>query len=213
MNSSAAGFGARLRMERERRTITLASIAETTKISLSLLKALERDDVSRWPGGIFRRSFIRAYASAIGLDPDSTVREFLERFPEPTTTLPAAATASDGETTRIARAGSFRVRIVEAGEAFARGCLVSDVGRRWAAAGWDIGSVIALGALLFVALDRFWMSVGVAMIAYHVGSVVLLGNTPGVSFFAEPGSHAEPPARTSTPDRGWFRVFSRSLGL
>jgi hypothetical protein len=55
-----AGFGRRLRMERERRRITLASIAENTKIGLSLLKGLERDDLSRWPSGIFRRSFVHA---------------------------------------------------------------------------------------------------------------------------------------------------------
>ena len=76
-------FGARLRYERERRQIALRSIAEGTKISVSLLDGLERDDVSRWPSGIFRKSFIRAYADAIGLDPDSVVREFVERYPDP----------------------------------------------------------------------------------------------------------------------------------
>ena len=76
-------FGARLRYERERRQIALRSIAEGTKISFSLLEGLERDDVSRWPSGIFRKSFVRAYAEAIGLDPDSVVREFVERYPDP----------------------------------------------------------------------------------------------------------------------------------
>lgn len=76
-------FGARLRYERERRQIPLRSIAEDTKIGVSLLEGLERDDVSRWPSGIFRKSFIRAYAEAIGLDPDSVAREFVERYPDP----------------------------------------------------------------------------------------------------------------------------------
>src|SRR5436190_17227539 len=75
-------FGKRLRLERERRRITLDSIASNTKIGIALLRGLERDDVSRWPSGIFRRSFIREYAAAIGLDPDETAREFLERFPD-----------------------------------------------------------------------------------------------------------------------------------
>ena len=65
-------FGVRLRRERERRRIALASIAENTKISGSLLEDLERGNVSRWPSGIFRKAFIRAYASAVGLDPDAT---------------------------------------------------------------------------------------------------------------------------------------------
>jgi cytoskeletal protein RodZ len=88
----APTFGPRLRQERERRQISLASIAANTKISRSLLEALERDDLSRWPTGIFRRSFVRSYAQAIGLDPDDVVREFLERFPDPAAPAPADVT-------------------------------------------------------------------------------------------------------------------------
>jgi cytoskeletal protein RodZ len=76
-------FGARLRHERERRQIELRSIAEGTKIGISLLEGLERDDVSRWPSGIFRKSFVRAYAEAIGVEADRVVREFVERYPDP----------------------------------------------------------------------------------------------------------------------------------
>ena len=75
-------FGAGLRRERERRQIALSSIAANTKIGLGLLQALERDDLSRWPSGIFRRAFIRAYAEAAGLDPDVITQEFLERYPD-----------------------------------------------------------------------------------------------------------------------------------
>src|SRR5689334_10451366 len=75
-------LGRRLRSERERRRITLESIAAKTKINIGLLRDLERDEISRWPGGIFRRSFIRSYAEAIGLDGDDVVREFLERYPD-----------------------------------------------------------------------------------------------------------------------------------
>jgi cytoskeletal protein RodZ len=84
----AATFGPRLRQERERRQISLKSIAASTKISRSLLEALERDDVSRWPGGLFRRSFVRSYAQAIGLDPEEILREFTERFPDPSDPAP-----------------------------------------------------------------------------------------------------------------------------
>jgi transcriptional regulator with XRE-family HTH domain len=77
------GFGARLRQQREKQEIALATIAEQTKIKLSLLDELEREDISHWPTGIFRRAFVRAYAAAIGMDQETAVREFLERFPEP----------------------------------------------------------------------------------------------------------------------------------
>ncbi len=76
-------FGSRLRLEREHRQIALKSIAESTKISIALLEGLERDDVSRWPSGIFRKSFIRSYAEAVGLEPDAVVREFVELYPDP----------------------------------------------------------------------------------------------------------------------------------
>jgi hypothetical protein len=76
-------FGARVRRHRERQGIALSTIADKTKIKASLLEGLERDDLSHWPTGLFRRSWVRSYAHAIGLDADAIVREFLECHPEP----------------------------------------------------------------------------------------------------------------------------------
>lgn len=83
-------FGARLRQRRLEQGISLNAIAQQTKIKLSLLEGLERDDVSRWPSGIFRRAYIRTYAQAIGLDPDVVLREFLEVHAEPAEVFTAA---------------------------------------------------------------------------------------------------------------------------
>ena len=74
-------FGPRMKRLREARGIALRDIADTTKISVRALEALERNEVSRLPGGIFSRAFIRAYAEQIGVDPETTVREFISRFP------------------------------------------------------------------------------------------------------------------------------------
>jgi transcriptional regulator with XRE-family HTH domain len=90
-------FGARLRRRREEQGVDLATIAEQTKIKLSLFEALERDDVSLWPSGIFRRAFVRAYAHAIGLDPDVVVREFLELYPEPVEPVETALASAPRE--------------------------------------------------------------------------------------------------------------------
>jgi helix-turn-helix protein len=79
-------FGTKLRLQREEQQIPLATIAEQTKIKLSLLEGLERDDVSRWPTGIFRRSYFRAYAKAIGLEADRMLREFQALYPDPEVT-------------------------------------------------------------------------------------------------------------------------------
>src|SRR5215213_345366 len=73
-------FGPRLRRERERRGISLDALAEATKVSIDLWDGLERNDVSRWPSGIFARAFVRDYAITVGLDPDSIVDEFCRHF-------------------------------------------------------------------------------------------------------------------------------------
>jgi cytoskeletal protein RodZ len=73
-------FGGRLRQARERQGISLRQIATATKISISALEALERNEVSKLPGGIFSRAFVRSYALEVGLDPEQTVKEFLDRF-------------------------------------------------------------------------------------------------------------------------------------
>ena len=54
--------GAMLREARERRGLSLRQIANSTKIAMMTLEALERNDIARLPGGIFSRSFVRAYA-------------------------------------------------------------------------------------------------------------------------------------------------------
>jgi hypothetical protein len=115
-----ASFGTRLRTQRERRQIELTAISEQTKIKESLLEALERDDVSRWPGGVFRRAYVRAYAHAIGLNPDIVVQEFLRLYPDPDEIAkePIAPIAGNGRRppTRIqfligsAMSGLFRPR-------------------------------------------------------------------------------------------------------
>ena len=61
--------------------MSLRQIAEATKLSVSALEALERSDISRLPGGIFSRAFVRSYAVEVGIDPEQTVREFIAQFP------------------------------------------------------------------------------------------------------------------------------------
>ena len=94
-------LGARLRSQRERQDIALATIAAETKISVALLEGLERDDLSRWPGGLFRRAYVRTYAQKIGLDPEQVVREFLEQYPDPIDAAsPVEAIAQNTESKR-----------------------------------------------------------------------------------------------------------------
>jgi cytoskeleton protein RodZ len=91
-------FGGKLRLARERRGISVREIAARTKISIAALEALERNDVSKLPGGIFSRAFVRSYAHEVGLDPDETVREFLACFQgAPVEAVAAPAVVSEAD--------------------------------------------------------------------------------------------------------------------
>jgi len=64
----AASIGEQLRLAREERGIGLREICEQTRISVHYLEAIEANDYKRLPGGVFNRSFIKAYAKCVGYD-------------------------------------------------------------------------------------------------------------------------------------------------
>ena len=80
--SARDAFGPNLRRIRIQRGISLDTIAQETKVPVELWDALEHNDFSRWPTGLFARSYVREYARIIGIDPESTVDEFCRWFPE-----------------------------------------------------------------------------------------------------------------------------------
>lgn len=53
---------------RRNRGISLEQIAESTKINIRSLKAIEGGDFKKLPGGIYNTSYIRQYAQAIDFD-------------------------------------------------------------------------------------------------------------------------------------------------
>ena len=69
-------IGEKLRLEREAQGIALREISEQTRISMRYLEAIEADDYQRLPGGIFNRSFIRAYAKFIGYDEHEAMEDY-----------------------------------------------------------------------------------------------------------------------------------------
>ena len=160
-------FGSTLRQQRERRGVSLAAIAGSTKISRHLLASLERGDLSRWPGGIYRRAFVRAYASAVGLPPEPTLCEFISLFPEPGQDPPA-----------LLDDDPHRLRLTLVAEPRWKAPAL-----RSAAAFVDTG-VVVLVAVIASSLSGltsigFWMPAALAGLAYHAAGAVLLGRSPG----------------------------------
>jgi transcriptional regulator with XRE-family HTH domain len=192
-------FGPRLRRERERRKISLESISANTKVSISLFEALERDDVSRWPCGIFRRSFVRSYAEAIGLDGDDIVREFLERFPDPTARLDPPAGAPPEPPHRLLRPPTLRLTLADSWTPFSGGELLSAIARRSAAVAVDASITALVAVALFLTLGYFWIPLTVFMACYYWGGILLLGNSPGVCLQG-PADHHDPP-KSDSPRR------------
>ena len=71
-------FGEKLKLEREKRKISLEQISSSTKIGTRMLQALEEDKFNQLPGGVFNKGFVRAYARVVGLDEDQAVADYLE---------------------------------------------------------------------------------------------------------------------------------------
>jgi transcriptional regulator with XRE-family HTH domain len=200
------GFGERLRHERERRQISLESIAASSKVNVLLFKGLECGDISRWPTGIFRRSFVRTYATAIGLDPDAVVREFLELYPDPIDP-PVDALAADAAPPRpvapparrplwaalaalLALPPGLRLRVADTARMFAKRHMIPEVRGRWAAVSVDAAVILGTGIALFLLVGVFWMPLAIFMFCYYFGSILVVGNTPGVCLAA---SVSDPP--------------------
>jgi len=80
--SGREAFGPNLRRIRIQHGVSLQQIATETNVSEVLWAAMERNDFSRWPNGIFARAYIRDYAKIIGADPDAAVDEFCRWFPQ-----------------------------------------------------------------------------------------------------------------------------------
>lgn len=105
-------IGGRLRAARRARGLTLRDVAETTKISIRTLQAIEVNHFDGLPGGLFRKAYVRAFAAAVGLDPDALARDFAERFEPEAPNEPAPLHRADFDSRPL----------VERAALFAAGC-------------------------------------------------------------------------------------------
>jgi hypothetical protein len=174
-------LGAYLRRERERRGLALKTISESTKVSVGLLEGLEADDISRWPGGIFRRAFVRSYAECVGLDPDDVVKRFERQHLPPeaevvaTVVNPAVAVSAGGHPAR-AIAGRSPVPPQ-------RARLVGTAGDLTVAVVLAFGSAAAGSRLLWPVL---------LIAAYYAVGILLTGTSPMVALLTESPVASEP---------------------
>lgn len=88
---------------REKKGLSLATIAERTKIRASLFASFEQNDLRAWPQGLYRRAYFREYARLFDDRIDESCEEFNKLFtdePEP----PAAPADAKGAASSTAQA-------------------------------------------------------------------------------------------------------------
>ena len=155
-----------LKAARQRRGLKLEDIAEATKVCVSYYAALEKNDLKRWPKGLFRRSFFRGYVTAIGLPVDEMTEDFVRLFPEDDRAAAPAAVVAPDAACRLVLDQSWhgikaplRSRLVNA-----------------AVDGGVIGMISVAGA--WVASIDFAIIAAITSVSYFTLATVLLGETP-----------------------------------
>ena len=114
-STSVEHFGEALRSERQRRSVSLEDISQTTKVTVRSLQALESEAFDQLPGGILGKGIVRSYVRCLGLDESEWVERFLDASgqknpPDPTSNKDWAAFALNVSSTRGGRMHSTRLR-------------------------------------------------------------------------------------------------------
>ncbi len=96
-------LGSYLKRERELRQISVAEVAQSTRIPARILEDLENDRMEALPADVFVRGYLRAYARAVSLDEgDVLARHQSKPEPEAPAPLPAVYAAEPGRRFGIA---------------------------------------------------------------------------------------------------------------
>jgi transcriptional regulator with XRE-family HTH domain len=168
--NSNHGLGPLLQTHRERQGLTLEALAQSIKVSRSLLADLERNDVSRWPPGIYGRALVREYAKSIGLPPDDVVRQFVGL-------LSAPSEQSDGALVRrdVAMAdGPAGLRITLAN---APGQTSRQIAQRLVGAAVELTFVLVTGCLVALASGLpMWTAIAIVALIWLPATAVLCGH-------------------------------------
>jgi len=181
-------FGPRLRAERERRGISVDTIASVTKVGGDLWEGLERNDFSRWPSGIFARAFVRDYARAIGLDSDEVVNEFCRLFPlgdRRGSRLIQAQAQLIGHHLAYAESGAVPVegdrRATPQQEIDESTVMRVRLVARSLATAIDAAITLGLATGVSVLMDiNFWAIAGVITVMYYTVMTIAVGTSPGI---------------------------------
>jgi len=206
--SEREAFGPNLRRIRVQRGISLEQIAAATKVSHDLWSGLERNDLSRWPTGIYARAYVRAYALQLGVDPEITVDDFCKFFPQGDRRV---ARVVREQAAIVGHRSQWKDELTGPVQHDRRATIEADeippilgftrIGRI-AAAIVDTCAVIGLAFALTTLLAIGWAgSLAVAALAYHASTLIVLGCTPSVWLLDTYLANRHPAAHRATQPR------------
>lgn len=200
-------FGPNLRRIRVQRGISLDQIAAATKVSQDLWSGLERNDLSRWPTGIYARAYVRAYAMQLGVDVETTVDDFCRFFPQGDRRVArvvreqAAIVGHNSQWKDELTGNVQRDRRAAADNEPPPVLGFTRIGRILAAL-TDTGAVIGLSAALVSLLPVRWGgSLAFCALTYHAATLILLGCTPSVWLLDTYLANRHPAAHRATQPR------------
>jgi hypothetical protein len=181
--SESNTLGPYLRLERESRGLTLKTISESTKVSVALLEGLEADDISRWPGGIFRRAFVRSYAQCVGLDPDDVFRRFESQYQPPPEVVPVALGAVQPAQVSAPVTTQWPFGEIAAAPVEVHSAMPSQRARmRGTAADLTVAAILAFS---FAAGGSRLLWPVLLIAAYYAAGVLLTGTSPMVALLSD----------------------------
>jgi transcriptional regulator with XRE-family HTH domain len=214
--SERDAFGPSLRRVRLQRGISLDRLAVDTKVSVEMWSALERNDLSRWPTGIYARSYVRAYALHVGLDPEVVVDDFCRCFPQGDRRVErlvreqAALVGHELQWSAdlVASVAEDRRQEPPASPAPWPPLAFTETSRIVAAVGDAIAVGAASAVLSSLAAMHVPVSVAICALTYHGVALVALGCTPSVWAIDAYLSHRHPGSVRRAAHR--FLRFPRS---
>ncbi len=193
--------------------LSLEDLSARTKVSVELWDAMERNDFSRWPGGVAARSYIRSYAEAVGADPTATVDEFCRVVPN-----------GDRRAERLVRGtaeviGHQLVWSDDLPPALTEGDRrAADANRGTSGLGWWLRAhsrrlaagadlaVVTASAVVIATLAKIdvWMTLALVALFYNTVSIAFLGCSPSV-WCVDTYSSSRHPAVPRPADKAAFR--------
>jgi cytoskeleton protein RodZ len=175
--------GATLRQARGARKLSCEQVSRATRIPHRIIVAMEQDEWSKVPGGIFARGHLRAYAREVGLDADALAAQFDAMNAPP----PEIAEAAGGVAQAEAPPAIVHVQLP----------VIPGATRRWLAG----SATIALLLLVYVA-GRWSTSEDRRSSALPAPRAAAVPATALGGGMAHPVGTSAPVAETDGPERG-----------